>query len=116
MEKLTYVKALDIAMECITDNEVVEKLGALRESIAKKNSTEKKPTANQTENAGFKNDIVAYMEVGKAYTIGDLMKSVPTLDGISNQRVSAIVKQLVDAKVLTREEIKRKAYFSLVTE
>lgn len=113
---MTYVKALEVAIATITDAEAREKLEALKVSIEKKNSTEKKPTANQKENANLKNDIVATMEIGKAYTIGDLMKTVPSLEGISNQRVSAIVKQLCDANVVVREEIKRKAYFSLPTE
>jgi DNA-binding transcriptional regulator GbsR (MarR family) len=41
------------------------------------------------------------------------MKSIPEVGGLSNQRVSALVRQLVADGVLKREEIKRKAYFSL---
>lgn len=117
MEKMTNAKAINYVLEnCELPTDVVEKLEKIKTSIEKKNSADKKPTANQVENANFKNDIVAFMEVGKSYTIGDLMKSVPSLDDISNQRVSAIVKQMVDAKIVNREEIKRKAYFSLATE
>jgi polyhydroxyalkanoate synthesis regulator phasin len=41
------------------------------------------------------------------------MKSVAEVGNLSNQRVSALVRQLVADGVLTREEIKRKAYFKL---
>jgi DNA-binding transcriptional regulator GbsR (MarR family) len=52
------------------------------------------------------------MEDGKAYTIGDLMKEVPELADLTNQRVSALVRQLKDDGLVVREEIKRKAYFT----
>ena len=54
MEKMTYVKALEIAIATVENEEVKTKLTALQASIAKKNSAERKPTATQTANAGFK--------------------------------------------------------------
>ena len=84
----------------------------MKEQFVKKNSAERKPTATQTENAGLKVAILDAMEEGKQYTITDLMKSVPELADLSNQRVSAIVRQLKDEGEVVREEIKRKAYFS----
>lgn len=114
MEKMTNVKALDYVLaNCEITGEVKEKLVKMREQFVKKNSAERKPTATQTENAGLKTAIVDGMEVGKQYTITDLMKSIPALTDLSNQRVSAIVRQLKDEGTLVREEIKRKAYFSL---
>lgn len=114
MEKMTNVKALDYVLaNCAITDEVKEKLMKMREQFVKKNSAERKPTATQTENAGLKTAIVEGMEAGKQYTITDLMKSIPALADLSNQRVSAIVRQLKDEGTLVREEIKRKAYFSL---
>ena len=81
--------------------------------LAKKNSAEKKPTAQQVANDGIKTAIVNGMEDGKAYTITDIIKSVPECADLTNQRVSALMRQLVDAKVVVRTEDKRKAYFSL---
>ena len=112
--KMTYVKALEIAIANV-DGEVKEKLEALKTSIAKKNSAERKPTATQTANAGFKVAILEAMEDGKKYTITDLMKSVGAIADLSNQRVSAIVRQMVESGDVVRE-IKRKAYFSKVVE
>ncbi len=84
------------------------------ELLAKKNSAEKKPTAVQVANEGLKAEILNFMEIGKKYTITDLMKSVPCLADLSNQRVSALVRQLKDSGSVERTEEKRKAYFHKV--
>lgn len=81
------------------------------ELLEKKNSSEKKPTATQIANDGIKDAILDYMEVGKLYTVTDLMKGVGACEGLSNQRVSALVRQLKDATLVERVEEKRKAYF-----
>lgn len=111
--KMTYVKALEIAMKAVEDNkEVTEKLEALKESISKKNSAERKPTATQKANEEYKKAILSFMEVGKKYTISELMKEIVELADLSNQRVSALVRQLKDSGLVERTEEKRKAYFS----
>ena len=111
--KMTYVKALEIAIKAVEDNkEVAEKLEALKASVAKKNSAERKPTVTQKANEGYKEAILAYMETGKKYTITELMKGVVEIADLSNQRVSALVRQLKEDGLVLREEEKRKAYFS----
>lgn len=84
------------------------------ELLAKKNSAEKKPTAVQVANEGIKDAILEAMEEGKKYTITDLMKEVDACAELSNQRVSALVRQLVTDGSVERTEEKRKAYFSKV--
>ena len=84
------------------------------ELLAKKNSADKKPTKVQVENEGIKSEILEGMEVGKAYTITDLIKEVPAIAELSNQRVSALVRQLVADGSVVRSEEKRKAYFTKV--
>ncbi len=84
------------------------------ELLSKKNSAEKKPTAQQTANAGIKQSIVDGMENGKAYTITDIIKSVPACADLTNQRVSALMRQLVENGAVVRTEDKRKAYFTKV--
>lgn len=116
MEKMTYAKALEIAINAVAEGEAHEKLVALKASIEKKNSAERKPTATQQANEGFKSAIIAGMKENKRYTITDLMKSIPEIADLSNQRTSAIVRQMVEAGTLVREEIKRKAYFTLADE
>ena len=85
------------------------------ELLDKKNSGERKPTAKQVENEGFKADILAYMESGVNYTIADLVKGVPSVvaSGISANRVTALMTQLREAGKVVRTEDKRKAFYSL---
>lgn len=83
------------------------------ELLEKKNSAEKKPTAQQTANEAIKSAILAAMVEGAKYTITDLIKNVPECADLTNQRVSALVRQLVDERKVVRSEDKRKAYFSL---
>ena len=80
------------------------------ELLAKKNSAEKKPTAQQTANKAICDAIVNGMEDGKRYTITDLIKTIPECADLTNQRVSALVRGMLDVKV-ERVEEKRKAYF-----
>ena len=83
------------------------------ELLDKKNSADKKPTAQQTANDAIKVAILDNMVEGKMYTITDIIKSVPECADLTNQRVSALIRQLKDEGVVVRTEDKRKAYFSL---
>ena len=85
------------------------------ELLNKKNSADKKPTANQIANEGIKKAIVEAMEPGVLYTITDLIKTVPACAELTNQRVSAIVRTMIGVSV-ERVEDKRKAYFRVITE
>ena len=83
--------------------------------LDKKNSAERKPTAKQTENAGFKADILAWMEPGHGYVLGEIHKGVPSIvaAGISGNRVTAMLTQLVNEGSLIRTEDKRKSIYTL---
>ena len=85
------------------------------ELLAKKNAAEKKPTAQQEANAGIKDAVLALMQEhpNQLYTVTDILKSVPACADLTNQRVSALIRQMVDAGQVKRTEDKRKAYFSL---
>ncbi len=91
------------------------------ELLAKKNSSDKKPTAKQAQNDGIKSLILSSMEEGKVYTITDLLKSIEGLPAdMTNQRMSALMRQMYNKDVandpnfpVVRIEEKRKAYFML---
>ena len=85
------------------------------ELLAKKNSAEKKPTAQQVANAGVADAIYDGMEDGVLYSITDLIKTIPACADLTNQRVSAIVRGMIGSKVERIEE-KRKAYFRKIAE
>ena len=83
------------------------------ELLEKKNGN-RKPTKAQAENEGIKTSILEGMEMGKSYTITDLIKAIPSIGDFTNQRVSALVRQLKEANLVDRQEVKGKAYFSKV--
>lgn len=113
MEKMTYAKALEVAIAEVKDIEVVEKLTALKASLARKSSGERKPSPTQLANEKLKVAILDFMDEGTAYTVSEIQKGCTELpEDISNQRVSALVRQLKDSGAVTRSEVKGKAYFS----
>jgi hypothetical protein len=87
------------------------------ELLSKKNSGDKKPTAQQEANATIKANILATMEAdpNRLWTVSELLKAVKGLpEDMTNQRMSALVRQLVEANLVERTVDKRKAYFSLI--
>lgn len=117
--KMTNKVALEIAIEAVKatgNTEAVEKLEKMLIQVEKKNSVDRKPTATQTENVSLKEAILLFMENGKQYTVTEIMKGCGELEGLSNQKVSALMKQLYEGGKVTKEIVKRKSYFSLVEE
>ena len=113
-QKFAMLKEIPAVKENAT---LVEFIDHELELLAKKNSADKKPTAQQTANDGIKAEILEGMAEGKLYTITDLIKEIPACADLTNQRVSALVRQLIANGSVERVEEKRKAYFrKVVTE
>ena len=111
-KKMTYSQALEIAIAAV-EGEAKERLVALKASVDKRNSADRKPTKTQEANEAIKADILNFLSDGEKYTVTEIMVGVEALRGASNQKASSLVGQLVKAGSVKREEIKRKAYFSL---
>ena len=104
------------AIPAVAENEMlVEFIDHEMELLAKKNSAEKKPTAQQTANANIAEAIVAHLsaEPNRLFTITEIIKEVPACADLTNQRVSAIVRGLIGVSV-ERVEEKRKAFFRAI--
>ena len=103
------------AIPAVAENAMlVEFIDHEAELLSKKTSAEKKPTAQQVANAGIATAIIEGMEPNRLYTVTEVIKSIPACADLTNQRVSALLRQLVEAGKVKRTEDKRKAYFSLV--
>ena len=86
------------------------------ELLAKKNASgEGKLTAVQIANNGIKEEILECMakEPNRLFTISEMQKIFPCCADLSNQRVSALVRQLVADNKVERLEEKRKAVFRI---
>ena len=122
MTKLTKKVALSLAVSALTDSmpadagftvdEVVAKLNEMIAQLDKKGTGEKPMTENQKQNVGFKADILTFLADGQRKTATEILKGVPTFpDGMTNQRVSALLRQLyLDGKV-QKETVKGKTQF-----
>ena len=121
--KLTNKKALEIAIKAIdvsgfsTDDfkadEIIEKLEKMLVQTEKKSSSERKPTAKQEANKKLEAVILDYLNAQiEGKTVTDMMKEIPELDGMSNQKVSSLVKPLKDGGIIVKEVIKGRSYFS----
>ena len=115
MTKKDYFAILKATYPTSADNytEVIAFIDHEVELLEKKNSADKKPTATQVANKSTQDAIYEGMESGKLYTITDLIKEIPELAEMTNQKVSALIKQMIDTRV-TRIEDKRKAYFQKI--
>ena len=114
--KMTYVKALELAINCETlSEEVREKLSALRDQQVKRNSAEKKPTKTQQENEELKEVILKTLRMAdKALTVTEVVEQANHDALKSNQKVSALLRLMKDEGKVERYEEKRKAYFKAV--
>ena len=111
MEKTTNVKALAYVLDNYDlPTEIHAKLEKMKVQFEKKNSAEKKPTATQIANEGIKNLILEVIG-NSSLTITEMQKINGELAELSNQKISALLKQMVENGSIVREEIKRKAYF-----
>ena len=83
--------------------------------LAKKaNSAKSKPSKAQAENEGIKTAIIAALnEAEKALTITEFQTAYPEFAEYSNQKLSALFKQLVDAGAVEKTVVKKKSYFSV---
>ena len=92
-------------------DEIVEFLNHEIELVSKKRSGQ---TKTQKANEGLVEVVYnAIAEAGKAITVTELFEIVKNDEIKSAQKTSALVKKLVDAGRISREEIKKKAYFSV---
>ena len=82
------------------------------ELLDKKNSGEKKSTPQQKANEVLKEAILKNIKSNVQYTITAIIKTVPECAELTNQKVSAVVRQMVEKGSLIRTEEKGKAYFT----
>ena len=119
-DKMTNRKALTYAIDHLTDApaEVITKLTKMVEQLDKKNASPKKLTAQQLKNEELKEVIVDFLadNADTGFTVSDLLKAVPELEGDSNQHVSALLRQLVQTSSVEKYSEKRRTYFRIVAE
>ena len=120
-KKLTNVLALEmvLAMEEVKSNqELVEKLTKMKEQFEKKNNSStgsRKLTKTQIENEEIKAQILEVM-TSEPKAIKELQAENKSLAEYTNQKLSALLKQLVGENKVERVEEKRTAKFKKVVD
>ena len=96
-------------------NDLAEFIDGRIAQTIKKNSAPRKQTPKQIENDGFKADILAWMDANTVYSAADILKGVPSIaeSGMSVNRVSALMTQLVEAGSVNKSVDKRKNFYTL---
>ena len=130
MMKMTNKIALEIALTAIdgmnlqeyrmagtedtfSAEEAKAKLYKMIEQLDKKASAEKKPTKTQLEAGALADALYDEMLAdGGKMTVSDMLAKFDCVKGMSNQKVSAIVRKLKDAGRVVKDVEGRKSLFS----
>ena len=110
-KKMTIVEMYEAIIGKVEGVLTAEEIAFLveRKDMHSKKNASRKPTKAQEENEGIKTAILDFMADGVSRTVTDIQKAV----GLeSNQKTSALVRQLKEADLLVRKEIKGKAWFT----
>lgn len=113
-KKLTKKDYFAKLREIVIDNpELVSFIDHELELLANK-ASKSSQTKTQKENETIKEVIVATLtELGKYATITEIQNANTELSELSNQKMSALLKQLVDNGTIKKQIDKKKAYFGV---
>lgn len=100
----------------VQDNETY--MAYLKNELAllDKKASNKKATKVQEANVGIKATILEVLGCGKAMTVTEMMKANAELGALSNQKISALVRQLIETGEVNKIVDKKVSRFTLVTE
>ena len=113
MTNMTYAQALEIAINAVTDETAKEKLEALQAQLAKRNSS-KTPTKTQKENEAIMEQIAFDLtEFEKPVTVTELIAGGEGLEGYTNQKISALLRKMVERGQVVKTIEGKKAMFSI---
>lgn len=115
--------ALTEGMDAVTETDRVlvdhfaeaqEVIKNMISQLEKKSTTPRKPTAQQAETQHLRDVVKGFMEdnKGKAFCVAELMEKCDEIADYSTQRISSALTALVKDGYLTKEEIKRKMYYT----
>ena len=110
MTKMTYAVAIDRAIAGEIDAEVIEKLEALKEQLAKRGSGKRGPTKTQREGLELMEHIV---EVLADAADGMTATEVGAEVGVTCQRASALLKKLVEDERVRKDKVGKQVRFFL---
>ena len=115
-KKITKLEVIEmmLADEAVAKNEVFVAFLENEKSLLEKKRDNKKATKTQVENENVKNVILeTLVAIGKPATITDIQGANEELKALSNQKISALVKQLKDNGLVVKSVEKGKSLFAV---
>lgn len=119
-KKMTKKEYFAVLAEVVANSDMENKEGALafiahEVELLEKKSAKSGQTKTQKENAEILVKIKAELaEVGKAVTITELQATSAEMAQYSNQKLSALLKKLVESGEVVKTTEKKKSYFAVV--
>lgn len=119
-KKMTKKEYFAVLAEVVANSDMENKDGALafiahEVELLEKKSAKSGQTKTQKENAEILVKIKAELaEVGKAVTITELQAASAEMAQYSNQKLSALLKKLVESGEVVKTTEKKKFYFAVV--
>lgn len=114
IKKLTKREKYGMVLDYIQDNEMLVEFINNEINLLTKKASSSSKTQTQKENENIKDKIVAVLtDIGTPITITDMQKSNEDMAVYSNQKISALLTQLVNEKRVIRTVDKKKTYFSV---
>ena len=101
-----------IALATANDRPDLVEFAKGRIAVLDKKADNKKPTKTQEENVAIKDEILSVL-TSDGVTVTELQGKSELLGGLSNQRVSALLRQMVADNLVVKSVDKKKSYFSL---
>ena len=133
--KMTQVSALELAVEVITNvmngvdtdiasselSEAITKLRGMAEKLAEKRYTPSKADKEKSaEHKAIADEIILVLSteetVTNGMTVSEMQKASDKLAEYSNQKISAILRKMVDSGTIVKTVDKKKSYFSIATD
>ena len=112
--KITKREMFNAIREVVADNvDMVAFIDHEIELLDKK-SNKKQTTAKQIENEGIKSVILSVL-TSEGMTVSEIQAKSEELSKFSNQKITALLKQLVDNGEVVKFIDKKKSYFSIIT-
>ena len=113
-KKMSYVVAVENAINGQLTDEVIERLGDLKVSLEKRASRKSDaPTKAQKANAELAEKIFSAMDADVVYSTADIAGLVPELNEATPQKISPLMKGLVTSGRVIGEKVKGKATYRL---
>jgi len=101
-----------LANEVVSANEVWVNYLENELAILDKKAANKKATKTQEENIDIKNEILNVL-TSEGATVTEIQGKSEKLGSLSNQRVSALLRQLIAEDKVVKTTDKKKSYFAL---